>query len=90
MRRASTVWTVVGMSEDDGGMDRVTLRMPTALVTRADAAVERGEYPNRSAAIRDAVRQTFPPVDAADEGDVDAQRSWQAVADGGTAGGDQR
>lgn len=40
-------------------MDRVTVRMPDQLLESAEAAVERGEYPSRSEAIRDAVRQTF-------------------------------
>ncbi|AEN06685.1 ribbon-helix-helix domain-containing protein [Halolamina sp.] len=38
-------------------MERVTLRIPKQQIDRVEQLVERGEYPNRSEAIRAAVRQ---------------------------------
>ena len=37
-------------------MDRVTLRLPRRQVKELDAMVDAGEFPNRSEAIRTAVR----------------------------------
>jgi hypothetical protein len=48
-----------------GDMDRVTVRMPDALLTAVDAAIERGVYPNRSEALRAAIRQQFVVPDGA-------------------------
>jgi Arc/MetJ-type ribon-helix-helix transcriptional regulator len=52
-------------------MDRVTLRMPTAQVEGLEAAVEAGEFPNRSEAIRYAVREL---LDSEPEHDVRERR----------------
>jgi len=41
----------------DGGMERVTTRIPGGMLDQIDLRVERGEYPNRSEAIRAAVRR---------------------------------
>lgn len=38
-------------------MDRVTLRIPTAQLEEIEKAVENGHFPNRSEAIRAAVRE---------------------------------
>lgn len=43
------------------GMERVSLRMPTAQLEELDQLVEAGEYPNRSEAIRAAVRKLNEP-----------------------------
>lgn len=40
-------------------MERITIRMPAPLIAAAELAVERGKYADRSAAIRDAIRQEF-------------------------------
>lgn len=40
-------------------MERTTVRLPGAQLRRIERAVEAGEYPDRSAAIRDAVRAKF-------------------------------
>jgi len=37
-------------------MERVTLRIPKQQIDEVEQLVETGEYPNRSEAIRDAVR----------------------------------
>jgi Arc/MetJ-type ribon-helix-helix transcriptional regulator len=42
--------------------ERVTARLPDALLARIDTAVEEGTFPNRSAAIRTAVRDEFGGV----------------------------
>jgi len=39
--------------------DRITTRMPPALIDAVDDAVESGRYPSRSEAVRAAVRQQF-------------------------------
>lgn len=44
------------MSEQDT-CERVTVRLPPALEDKVDMLVGQGRYMNRSAAIRDAVRQ---------------------------------
>jgi len=59
-------------------MKRVTLRIPRQQVEEVEQLVETGEYPNRSEAIRSAVREMI------DETDVDEQpgrreRSWAKV-----------
>ena len=40
-------------------MQRLTARMPERYIDAMDAAVEEGEYPNRSEALRSAVRMMF-------------------------------
>jgi len=37
-------------------MRKVTLRIPRQQIERVDEIVDRGEYPSRSEAIRDAIR----------------------------------
>lgn len=43
--------------EPDENMDRVTLRMPTEAIEELDDLEDEGVFPNRSEAIRDAVRR---------------------------------
>lgn len=47
-----------------GDMKRVTIRVPHRRVDAIDDAVDRGEYPNRSEAIRDVLRDAFDVPDA--------------------------
>jgi hypothetical protein len=48
-----------GRQTGGGSMDRVTARMPDEMIRALDDAVDDGKYPNRTAAIRDAVRERF-------------------------------
>ena len=43
----------------DGPAERVSVRMPPTYIDVVDEAVERGEYFNRSEAIRTAIRECF-------------------------------
>lgn len=55
-------------------MERVTLRIPKQQIDRVEQLVERGEYPNRSEAIRAAVRHLV------DEDEVNGQEiDWATV-----------
>ncbi len=45
-------------------MERVTLRIPKQQVEQVERMVETGEYPNRSEAIRSAVREMLAEHDA--------------------------
>jgi len=45
-------------------MERVTLRIPKQQVEQVEQMVETGEYPNRSEAIRSAVREMLSEHDA--------------------------
>ena len=45
-------------------MERVTLRIPKQQVEQVEQMVETGEYPNRSEAIRAAVREMLAEHDA--------------------------
>lgn len=40
-------------------MERVTLRMTAEMVAELELHVDNGAYPNRSEAVRDAVREKF-------------------------------
>jgi Arc/MetJ-type ribon-helix-helix transcriptional regulator len=59
-------------------MERVTLRIPKQQIEEVEQMVETGQYPNRSEAIRSAVR------DMLDEQDVESResptkRTWAKV-----------
>jgi Arc/MetJ-type ribon-helix-helix transcriptional regulator len=59
-------------------MERVTLRIPRQQVEEVEQMVETGEFPNRSEAIRSAVREMIDENDATDNtGRRD--RSWAKV-----------
>jgi len=49
-------------------MERVTLRIPRQQVEEVEQMVETGEFPNRSEAIRSAVREMIDESDTADSG----------------------
>ncbi|GAB7014259.1 ribbon-helix-helix domain-containing protein [Halolamina salina] len=57
-------------------MERVTLRIPRQQVEEVEQMVETGEFPNRSEAIRSAVREMIDENDTADGG---RDRSWAKV-----------
>lgn len=49
-------------------MERVSVRLPADEVAQLDERVERGQFPNRSEAIRTAVRQFNARVEMPSEG----------------------
>jgi antitoxin ParD1/3/4 len=49
-------------------MERVTLRIPRQQVEEVEQMVETGEFPNRSEAIRSAVREMIDESDATENG----------------------
>ncbi|WP_435344736.1 ribbon-helix-helix domain-containing protein [Haloarchaeobius sp. HRN-SO-5] len=57
-------------------MERVTLRIPKQQIEEVEQMVETGEFPNRSEAIRSAVREMLN-----EQGDRqnETQRSWAKV-----------
>ncbi|MBP1986356.1 ribbon-helix-helix domain-containing protein [Halolamina salifodinae] len=59
-------------------MERVTLRIPRQQVEEVEQMVETGEFPNRSEAIRSAVREMIDESDATD-GTGRRDRSWAKV-----------
>jgi len=46
-----------GDQDDNGGMPRITIRMPQRRLDELEQLVERQEYPSRSEAIRAGVRE---------------------------------
>jgi Arc/MetJ-type ribon-helix-helix transcriptional regulator len=57
-------------------MERVTLRIPKQQIEEVEHMVETGEFPNRSEAIRSAVREM---VNERDDGRDRSDRSWAKV-----------
>jgi Arc/MetJ-type ribon-helix-helix transcriptional regulator len=61
-------------------MERVTLRIPKQQIEEVERMVETGEYPNRSEAIRSAVREMLSEQDAGKERPSEKRkRSWAKV-----------
>ena len=58
-------------------MERVTLRIPKQQIEEVERMVDTGEFPNRSEAIRSAVREMINEHDA--ETTRDRDRSWAKV-----------
>jgi len=58
-------------------MERVTLRIPKQQVEEVERMVETGKYPNRSEAIRSAVREMIN--EQADEERQPERRGWAKV-----------
>ena len=58
-------------------MERVTLRIPKQQIEEVEQMVETGEFPNRSEAIRSAVREMLNEQDGA-ERDQDRDRRGRA------------
>lgn len=59
-------------------MERVTLRIPRQQVEEVEQMVETGEFPNRSEAIRSAVREMINDDDATEQSGR-RDRSWAKV-----------
>jgi antitoxin ParD1/3/4 len=61
-------------------MERVTLRIPKQQIEEVEQMVETGEYPNRSEAIRSAVRDMLNEHESTEEGSSDKRkRTWAKV-----------
>jgi len=60
-------------------MERVTLRIPKQQIEEVEQMVETGEYPNRSEAIRAAVRNMLNEHEASGESSDKRKRSWAKV-----------
>jgi len=59
-------------------MERVTLRIPKQQIEEVEEMVETGEFPNRSEAIRSAVREMVSEQTEHSDGDS-SKRSWAKV-----------
>ena len=59
-------------------MERVTLRIPKQQIDEVERMVETGEFPNRSEAIRSAVRDMLNEQDGERE-ERSRNRSWAKV-----------
>jgi len=59
-------------------MERVTLRIPKQQIEEVEQLVDTGEYPNRSEAIRSAVREMIKEQKESGGDDSD-KRSWAKV-----------
>ncbi|MFC4358492.1 ribbon-helix-helix domain-containing protein [Halobium salinum] len=61
-------------------MERVTLRIPKQQIEAVEQMVETGEYPNRSEAIRSAVREMLNEQgDGTRESSRQNKRNWAQV-----------
>ncbi|SDZ91770.1 Ribbon-helix-helix protein, copG family [Haloplanus vescus] len=58
-------------------MERVTLRIPKQQIEEVEQMVETGEFPNRSEAIRSAVREMLN--EQSESRDDNRSRSWAKV-----------
>ena len=58
-------------------MERVTLRIPKQQIEEVEQMVETGEYPNRSEAIRSAVREMLAEHDTGQERPSEKRRRRQ-------------
>jgi len=58
-------------------MERVTLRIPKQQIEEVEEMVETGEFPNRSEAIRSAVREMLNEQD--ERAGDSKKRSWAKV-----------
>jgi Arc/MetJ-type ribon-helix-helix transcriptional regulator len=60
-------------------MERVTLRIPKQQIEEVEQMVETGEFPNRSEAIRAAVRDMLNEQDEETTEQTSSKRSWAKV-----------
>ena len=60
-------------------MERVTLRIPKQQIEEVEQMVETGEYPNRSEAIRSAVREMLNEQGVGRENSSANKRTWAKV-----------
>ena len=58
-------------------MERVTLRIPKQQIEEVEQMVETGEFPNRSEAIRSAVREMIN--EQSDRNETSGKRGWAKV-----------
>lgn len=63
----------------NASMERVTLRIPKQQVEEVEQMVDVGEFPNRSEAIRSAVREMLNEHDDTDEESQGRGRNWAKV-----------
>ncbi|ERH04481.1 MAG: transcriptional regulator, CopG family protein [Halorubrum sp. J07HR59] len=63
----------------NASMERITLRIPEQQVEGVEQIVDTGEFPNRSEAIRSAVREMLNEHDDADEDSSGRNPSWAKV-----------
>ena len=57
-------------------MERVTLRIPKQQIEEVEEMVETGQFPNRSEAIRSAVRDMLNENDEAEPRRSNSDRTW--------------
>ncbi len=71
----------VGPSYPKGtkNMERVTLRIPKQQIEEVEQMVETGEYPNRSEAIRSAVREMLAEQESSEQSSEKRKRTWARV-----------
>jgi antitoxin ParD1/3/4 len=60
-------------------MERVTLRIPKQQIEEVEQMVETGEFPNRSEAIRSAVREMINEQSDTTESGRRRKRTWAKV-----------
>ena len=60
-------------------MERVTLRIPKQQIDEVEQMVETGEFPNRSEAIRSAVREMLNERDDAEPHHRNTEHTWARV-----------
>jgi transcriptional regulator, CopG family len=60
-------------------MERVTLRIPKQQIDEVEEMVETGQFPNRSEAIRSAVREMLNETEDAEPRRNKNERSWAKV-----------
>ncbi|WP_324663348.1 ribbon-helix-helix domain-containing protein [Haloarcula sediminis] len=61
-------------------MERVTLRIPKQQIEEVEQMVETGEYPNRSEAIRSAVREMLSEQEGSERSsEKNEKRTWARV-----------
>ena len=60
-------------------MERVTLRIPKQQIEEVEQMVETGEFPNRSEAIRAAVRDMLNEHESGGSHERPRKRSWAKV-----------
>ena len=60
-------------------MERVTLRIPKQQIEEVERMVETGEFPNRSEAIRSAVREMLNEQGETREAESAGKRGWAKV-----------
>jgi Arc/MetJ-type ribon-helix-helix transcriptional regulator len=60
-------------------MERVTLRIPKQQIEEVEQMVETGEFPNRSEAIRSAVREMLSEQESSERNSENKKRTWAGV-----------